>query len=112
MVEAGGVESQTIENQEDTHPGLKALKAGQNQSHPGQPQDVRNDPNVELGTPPATTPDSFGLQKSTILAQREHNISTMKPHIPMELIEVIKSWNYLPPDVKVSIMTLVKLSKT
>ncbi len=111
MVEAGGVESQPIENQKVTHPGQNGSSNGQNQSEPGQSQDVTNDPNVKLGTPHATTPDSSGLLKSTILAQREHNISRMKTSIPLDLIEITKSWNNLPVEVKKSIMTMIRYSR-
>ena len=62
-MEAGGVEPQSIENQEVTHPGQDMSSSGQNQSHPGQAQDVTNGQNVELGTPPATNPDSSGLSQ-------------------------------------------------
>jgi len=66
LVEAGGVESQPIENQEDTHPRQDVSSSGLNPSQPGQAQDVTNDPNVELRTLHATNPDSVRLSKSTI----------------------------------------------
>jgi len=72
--------------------GQKVSSGGQQATKPGHPQGDTKAGAVELRTDSVLRLTHPGRWKSTISAQREHNISIIGDEMPLDLAEVAAAW--------------------
>ncbi len=89
MVEAAGIEANSLPCMDLPGLGQTASKAGQKASQPGQAQDVASESGVELGTGAQGQP----VESRTL---EEHKISIKLPEGFENLSVVIEAWELLP----------------
>ncbi|HBC89321.1 MAG TPA: hypothetical protein DCZ94_20460 [Lentisphaeria bacterium] len=108
MVEAGGVESHSRENQILSNKGQVLSADGQNLPQPAVDEKDTGSVNIEGGTKPNLQETSSGHPKTTSGAQQEHNRNITELPENKDLKRIYEVWDNLPEAMRQGILAMIE----